>query len=457
MTVEKNLFMYNFAVVSIMKNTADNVKEWLDYHMLAGVDHFYIYDNDSYDNLKEIIQPYEKAGVVTYIFYPGKNQRIAAYNDAVQNFKFECRYMTFLDVEEFLFPKKNQTVVEVVDEILNDKPNVGGIELHRFNYSAGSQDNSEGGVLDRFTRRERKPFEIANTIVNPRTVDYLYNVRCAIYFDGIMHVNEYSGKLSKDSEETVSDKIVINSYKKPVEKEKPKPTDGVLDTSKFMLESFYRIKLLDDGILKYRKARSDYLADNQDRILQNLSGSFDRSRMLGVLAKSLLPAFEEDNAEEFFKSKENQLKYFRAISEFYVNAPNEFFQDKMETFLTCFNIALRLQEKFLDETAGNFFVDATLNAICQTLCTEISVADARLLIGELPKILPLSYQTVEILLSICAGVFEKLKETFQNSSDEKKNYDIDEKEMATWRKINEIGYLQKIFKILNVPKNNQEA
>ena len=436
MAVEKNLFMYNFAVVSIMKNTSANVKEWLDYHLLAGVDHFYIYDNDSYDNLKEILQPYVRAGIVTYIFYPGKNKRIVAYNDAIQNFKFECRYMTFLDVEEFIFPKKNQSVVEVVDEILGDKDNVGGIELHRFNYSEGNQGFVQGGILDKFTRRDRKPFEISNTIVNPRKVDYLFNVRYANYFDGIFRVNEYSGDVGNNY--TVSDKIVVNSYKKNVEPQ-PKSNDGALDTNRLMLESFYRIKLFDDGIIRYRDWRRTISSANDIKPVDN-------EKLLSVLAKTLLPEFNSYNAAEFFKSSENQLKYFRSIGEFYVSAPDEFFQNKMETFVTCFNVALRLQENFLDETSGKFFVDAVLNAICQTLCTEITTADARLLIGELPKILPLPYKTVEILMSICVGMLDKMKESLQNSSEEKKNYDIDENEMATWKKFAEIDYLNKLLK-----------
>ena len=70
---EKRLFTYNFAAVSFMKNTSAHVEEWLNYHLLAGVDHFYIYDNDSLDNLEKILQPYIDAGIVTYIFYPGGN------------------------------------------------------------------------------------------------------------------------------------------------------------------------------------------------------------------------------------------------------------------------------------------------------------------------------------------------------------------------------------------------
>ena len=34
----------DLAIVTIMKNEAPYVKEWLDYHMLVGVKKFYIYD-----------------------------------------------------------------------------------------------------------------------------------------------------------------------------------------------------------------------------------------------------------------------------------------------------------------------------------------------------------------------------------------------------------------------------
>ena len=101
MNVDNDLFMYNLAVVAIMKNEAPYLKEWMDYHILAGVDHFYIYDNDSPDNQREILQPYINTGIVTYKFLPGLRQQMTAYNDAVKNYKFFCRYMAFIDGDEF--------------------------------------------------------------------------------------------------------------------------------------------------------------------------------------------------------------------------------------------------------------------------------------------------------------------------------------------------------------------
>ena len=97
---------------------------------------------------QDVVQPYVGAEIVTYIPCAGTNKKIVAYNDAVEKFKFECRYMSFLDVDEFIFPRKNQSIVEVIDEILSDKENVGGIEFNRYTYTAGRNVSVDAkGVL----------------------------------------------------------------------------------------------------------------------------------------------------------------------------------------------------------------------------------------------------------------------------------------------------------------------
>ena len=103
--VDKNLFLHNLAVVAILKDEGNYLKEWLDYHLLAGVDHFYLYDNDSSDNQAEVAKPYVEAGLVDYFPLPGKAMQMVAYNDAVKRFKFHCRYMAFIDLDEFVYPK----------------------------------------------------------------------------------------------------------------------------------------------------------------------------------------------------------------------------------------------------------------------------------------------------------------------------------------------------------------
>ena len=110
--VDKNLFLHDLAVVAILKNEAPYLKEWLDYHLAAGVDHFYLYDNDSPDNLREVVAPYVKAGFVNYINAAGKFMQMQTYNDAANRFKFQSRYMAFIDGDEFIYPKTNRNIVD---------------------------------------------------------------------------------------------------------------------------------------------------------------------------------------------------------------------------------------------------------------------------------------------------------------------------------------------------------
>ena len=105
--VDKNLFLNDLAVVAILKDEGHYLKEWLDYHLLAGVDHFYLYNNDSSDNYAEIIAPYVKAGVVTSTNIHGKLALSPAYHDALKRFKFFNRYMAFIDLDEFIYPKRD--------------------------------------------------------------------------------------------------------------------------------------------------------------------------------------------------------------------------------------------------------------------------------------------------------------------------------------------------------------
>ena len=103
--VDKNLFLHDLAIVAILKCEGSYLKEWLDYHLLAGVEHFYLYDNDSPDNQREVAAPYVKVGLVDYIPAPGRFMLMQTFNDAVKRFKFFNRYIAFLDGDEFIFPK----------------------------------------------------------------------------------------------------------------------------------------------------------------------------------------------------------------------------------------------------------------------------------------------------------------------------------------------------------------
>src|SRR5436190_22744853 len=61
---------YNLAVCAMFQNEARFLKEWLEFNILIGVEHFYLYNNYSTDNYLEILQPYIDAGIVDCIGWP---------------------------------------------------------------------------------------------------------------------------------------------------------------------------------------------------------------------------------------------------------------------------------------------------------------------------------------------------------------------------------------------------
>ena len=55
------------AFTSIFKNENTYLGEWLEYHRIVGVDHFYLYDDDGSPEARELLQPYielQKSGGV---------------------------------------------------------------------------------------------------------------------------------------------------------------------------------------------------------------------------------------------------------------------------------------------------------------------------------------------------------------------------------------------------------
>ena len=148
---------YLTAVV-IAKNEASYLVEWLEFHQLVGIEHVYIYDNGSTDLTRDVLRPYLECGYVTYIPWASFDQNAVpqrqAYAHALCNFGPRWRWMAFIDVDEFLFPLKNdslQTVLPAYDDL----PAVG-VHWHMFGFS-GHMRRPPGLVIESYTQRAPIP------------------------------------------------------------------------------------------------------------------------------------------------------------------------------------------------------------------------------------------------------------------------------------------------------------
>ena len=71
---------------------------------------FYIYDNESTDNTKQVLQPYIDSGLVEYRFFPGRKRQLAAYDDCFERHRFDARWIAVIDIDEFIVPQKDDSI-----------------------------------------------------------------------------------------------------------------------------------------------------------------------------------------------------------------------------------------------------------------------------------------------------------------------------------------------------------
>jgi hypothetical protein len=199
--------------VVIVKNEALYIEEWLEYHLLLGVQKFYLYDNESNDNLLQILQPYIKAGIVEYKYFPYTGKQVLAYNDILEKAKKETYWLAAVDIDEFIIPIENKTI----PDFLKDFEQYAGVKINWLMYgSSGEKHWRKELVIERFKKHEKKNAHfgrIVKTICNPRAV-YKMDVHEPFYFRFAVAVNssKNSQKCYYMDTEQVYDKIRINHY-----------------------------------------------------------------------------------------------------------------------------------------------------------------------------------------------------------------------------------------------------
>lgn len=151
------------AIVLIVRNEADHIAEWARFHLLAGVSHFYVYDNGSTDATLARMQAVA-AGHMTVMpwdqkLYEGRfgfeiHNQVLAYAHALRNFGGRHRWLSFIDVDEFLVPRRDKSLIEALRP-LEAHSNIS-LPWHMFGRS-GHLTPPDGGVLANYTRRHAHP------------------------------------------------------------------------------------------------------------------------------------------------------------------------------------------------------------------------------------------------------------------------------------------------------------
>ena len=159
------------AVCAIYRDEADYLAEWVEFHRLAGVERFFLYNNFSQDNHREVLAPYVEQGIVEIRDWPvldGRVGQIAAYNDCLRFHRHDARWIAFIDLDEFFFSPSG----EPLPDVLADYERWPGVAIRWVMFgTSGHETKPPGLVIDNYRRRINYVGDInMKTVADPTRV-----------------------------------------------------------------------------------------------------------------------------------------------------------------------------------------------------------------------------------------------------------------------------------------------
>ena len=102
---ERQNTKYDVTICGIFKNEAPYLIEWIEFHKIIGIQHFYLYNNFSSDNYEEVLKPYIENGYVTLVDWPVPQGQMSSYQNWYEQYRSETKWNIFLDLDEFICPR----------------------------------------------------------------------------------------------------------------------------------------------------------------------------------------------------------------------------------------------------------------------------------------------------------------------------------------------------------------
>lgn len=217
-----NSYKHELSICTIFQNEADYLREWIEFHKLVGVQHFYLYNNLSNDNYKEVLQPYIDAGEVDLIDWDKASTNLSnwntiqcnAYSHAIKSTADQTKWLAILDTDEFLFPVE----VDQLTEFLKDYENYGGLCVNWQLYGTSKVSEILYGdlLIEKLTFKAPTKYvlnEIIKSIVRPDRVQKVENnPHYFIYKKGYYAVNSLKKPVHTLKNTININKVRINHY-----------------------------------------------------------------------------------------------------------------------------------------------------------------------------------------------------------------------------------------------------
>lgn len=206
-TEEENIdYKYYSSILLLIRDENEYIEEWINHFInTIGVDHIYIYDNESSIPVEEYLEAMENPYLDRITFVRWKSTEKTqedANNHFLLNYRDETRWVAPIDTDEFI--QINDTS-KSLNEFLKENEDYASILCEWVHYNAnGHEKKTKGGVLERFTK-------VADWYkVFPNGKRFIQTNRCNGFTRYNPELRAYCSDL--DSQETNKEFFQLNHY-----------------------------------------------------------------------------------------------------------------------------------------------------------------------------------------------------------------------------------------------------
>ena len=169
-------YPHYFGVSATFRNEKPYLKEWIDHYLKIGATIIFLYDDRSSDNPLTVLQPYIDKKQV--IYNRAKNFVYTYYNvmEVVRNYKHLCKWVAFVDIDEFLYnTKPGEKIINILEEY--DRNNIKAVYVNWLCF--GSNNSNRHLSIPstyRYTRRCEKTFGLnseVKSIIQPSIIKHV--------------------------------------------------------------------------------------------------------------------------------------------------------------------------------------------------------------------------------------------------------------------------------------------
>jgi len=114
---------FDLTLIAIFKNEGPYLREWINYYLLQGVQHFFLYDNGSTDDSHDVLSEFDSS-LLSIIPWPdifGNGGQTLALAHGIGMHRLHTKWVIHCDIDEFIFTTDGTKIIEKL--LVNDHIN----------------------------------------------------------------------------------------------------------------------------------------------------------------------------------------------------------------------------------------------------------------------------------------------------------------------------------------------